>query len=190
MHPNICHSFFWRGARLFRLAAVIFSASIALSAYGQTTTYSYKEPVPTFQEAPVNLPATPDDSWQTLVLQIMPTGVATYQINLTSLQIGADRVVRFVWRHIAPSGAATLTYEGIHCNLEEKGVHRKVYGFFSPSTGWFGIRQAQWQPLLGNKTLIAHQTLAQESLCRDTPSSNPTDTLREALRRQTPSRIS
>jgi hypothetical protein len=64
-----------------------------------------------------------------------------YFVDVASLAVGADRVVRYALIARSPSGVESVTFEGLRC-----GGEYRVYAVGQPGGGWSG-RPGQWRPV-------------------------------------------
>lgn len=66
-----------------------------------------------------------------------------YYIDLDSISLGADRVVRYTAVVRSPSGASNVSYEGLRC----KDAHYKLFALGTTQGTWSQVRNPQWQPV-------------------------------------------
>lgn len=67
-----------------------------------------------------------------------------FYVDYASLSAGSDGVVRYSMVIKSPSGAETVSYEGMRCSTGE----RKVYAFGHKIDGsWSRNRYAKWEPI-------------------------------------------
>jgi hypothetical protein len=94
-----------------------------------------------FKEIQQDLPPYPQDS---ALLEFLPRRNSQnhFYVDRDSISIGADRVIRYSAVVKSPSGAQTISYEGLRCKTSEY----KVYAYGVTSGEWTK-REAQWRPV-------------------------------------------
>jgi hypothetical protein len=92
-------------------------------------------------EAP-KLPPHPQDS---ALLEFIPRRNSSFHfyVDRDSLSIGADRVIRYSVLARSPSGAVTVSYEGMRCKTSEY----KVYALGTDGAQWARAREVQWRKI-------------------------------------------
>src|SRR3569623_629542 len=95
-----------------------------------------------WQEFAVHLPAPPLPA-NLVPFYVSPTATQSFAIDAKSVSVGADGVVRYTMVASSPSGAKSISYEGIRCQLQQK----KLYAFGHPDGTWSRSRRDQWEPL-------------------------------------------
>ena len=93
-----------------------------------------------WQESTVQLPAAPQQE-NLVPYFVSPLATATSYVDLSSLSVGGDNVVRFTLVTKTAGGATNTTYEGIRCETYEK----KIYAFGRPDGSWSPARQPNWK---------------------------------------------
>src|SRR3954462_13816231 len=66
-----------------------------------------------------------------------------FYVDPNALSIGPDRVIRYSLVVKSPSGALTISYEGLRCKTSEY----KLYGFGVTNGQWTKSRNLEWQSL-------------------------------------------
>ena len=94
-----------------------------------------------WQEA--EAPPPPAVRTQGLIPLDVPGTALRFGIDPASIQVGRDRVVRYVVVATSSSGTVNAFYEGIRC----EGGEVKVYARHNPNTGWVPATRGDWQPL-------------------------------------------
>lgn len=84
-----------------------------------------------------------------------------FLIDLASVSLGKDGVVRYTLVARSSSGATNVSFEGIKCS----GRERKLYAFGRPDGSWSQARNAQWGPITGNQANRQHAALADDYFC-------------------------
>ncbi|WP_034300895.1 CNP1-like family protein [Herbaspirillum sp. RV1423] len=93
-----------------------------------------------WQEIAVQLPPAPQQ--ENLVdFYVSPVATSTSYIDLKSLSVGSDNVVRYTLVTKTNGGAVNISYEGIRCETYEK----KIYAFGHPDGKWSRSRQDKWR---------------------------------------------
>ena len=95
-----------------------------------------------WQEANVQLPPAPQEA-NLVEYFVSPLTTAKSFVDLNSLSIGSDKVVRFTLITKTSGGAVNTSYEGIRCESYEK----KIYAFGRPDGSWTPARGAQWKQI-------------------------------------------
>jgi len=95
-----------------------------------------------FKEDAVTLPAYPQDAG---LAEFRPRGASNnrYYIDLGTISLGEDRVVRYTAVVRSPSGASNVSYEGLRC----KDAHYKTYAFGTREGAWIPARNPDWKAL-------------------------------------------
>jgi hypothetical protein len=95
-----------------------------------------------WQEVAVQLPPTPQQ--QNLAeFYLSPNATMKAYIDLNSVSIGTDKVVRYTVETKTEGGAVNVMYEGMRCETWEK----KTYAFGHPDGTWSRSRRDKWQPI-------------------------------------------
>lgn len=82
-------------------------------------------------------------------------------VDESSLDVGADYVVRFVMLIQGSGGAEMVTYEGIRCNTGEY----KLYAHGRDDGEWVPPRRSEWKPLRSVRSHLPQAALAHNYLC-------------------------
>lgn len=93
-----------------------------------------------WQEIALQLPAAPLPE-NLAEFYVGPTTPSKSYVDLKSLSIGADNVVRYTIVTKTNGGAVNVTYEGIRCETFEK----KQYAFGRSDGQWSRSRQDKWR---------------------------------------------
>lgn len=115
-------------------------------------------------------------------LQRFYVGAATknlFFVDLSSLSVGGDGVVRYTLVILSPEGARNVSFEGMRCDTKE----RIVYASGRPDGTWSKSRHAQWsrvQEVYGNRH---HAALFLEYFCPGGLMVRDADSARASLRR-------
>jgi len=95
-----------------------------------------------FKEVDSEFPAYPPDSG---LLEFYPRQKSQnrFYVDPNTLSIGPDRVIRYSLVVKSPSGALTVSYEGLRCKTSEY----KLYGFGVTAGEWTRSRNSEWHPV-------------------------------------------
>ncbi|WP_370454668.1 CNP1-like family protein [Herbaspirillum sp. SJZ099] len=95
-----------------------------------------------WQEIAVQLPPTPQE--QNLAeFYLSPNATMKAYVDLKSVSVGTDNVVRYTVVTKTEGGAVNVIYEGMRCETWEK----KSYAFGHPDGKWSRSRRDKWQPI-------------------------------------------
>lgn len=95
-----------------------------------------------WQEIAVQLPPTPQE--QNLAeFYLSPQATMKAYIDVNSVSIGTDKVVRYTVVTKTQGGAVNVMYAGMRCETWEK----KTYAFGHPDGTWSRSRRDKWQPI-------------------------------------------
>ncbi|RAM64548.1 hypothetical protein RB25_17975 [Herbaspirillum rubrisubalbicans] len=124
--------------------AVLAGALLAAcaSALAQSFDEDFDDEDKPWQEIAVQLPPTPQQ--QNLAeFYLSPNATMKAYIDLNSVSIGTDKVVRYTVETKTEGGAVNVMYEGMRCETWEK----KTYAFGHPDGTWSRSRRDKWQPI-------------------------------------------
>lgn len=128
----------------------LFVVLLALLAVGVAPAQT-RIPVPQYEENPfveqeAALPAYPSAGG---LVEFPIDGTMRVLIDRASLQVGGDQVVRYTLVVRSPSGAETISREGMRCSKPEFRVY--AYGRKAAEGGaWSAARNSEWRPLAGS----------------------------------------
>jgi hypothetical protein len=115
-----------------------------------------------WEEITASLPPYPKD--ENLVQFNVSSATANrYLIDIASLSVGKDGVVRYTVVIASPRGARTVNFEGIRCDPAEY----KIYGFGQENGTWNENKRAAWQPFKQRSLLSYHKALFEDHFCPD-----------------------
>lgn len=100
-------------------------------------------------------------------------------VDLVSVNVGRDGVVRYTLIARSPSGATNVSFEGLRCASRE----RRLYAFGRPGDIWTQARKAEWVPIFGDQPNRQHATLAEDFFCQGRTSVASTQEAVRALKR-------
>ncbi|MFL9924704.1 CNP1-like family protein [Herbaspirillum lusitanum] len=95
-----------------------------------------------WQEIAVQLPAAPQEA-NLAEFYLSPNATMKAYVDLKSVSIGTDKVVRYTVVTKTNGGAVNVSYEGMRCETFEK----KSYAFGHPDGKWARSRRDKWQQL-------------------------------------------
>jgi len=127
-------------------------------ALGAASAQNIPEP-PVWQE----LEAPPPPALRTngLLPLDVPGSSLRFGVDPASIQVGADRVVRYVVVVTSPAGGVSGLYEGLRCDTAEV----KVYARQNADSGWQPARAPEWQSLRGTGAHRHSMALARGGAC-------------------------
>ncbi len=125
--------------------------------------YDFDEEQKPWQEAEVRLPPYPKAE------HLLPFEVSAarqrHYIDMASLSVGEDGVVRYTVVIRSPAGAETVRFEGMRCDNGE----RKLYAFGRPDGAgggtWSENRNARWEPIPVREAASYQRELFYHYLC-------------------------
>ena len=136
--------------------------------------YEFKQ----WQEVEVQLPVAPKDE----TLQPFYVSAASsnrFLIDLATLSVGSDGVVRYVLLIITPEGGRNVTFEGMRCETRE---HR-IYASGRRDGSWSKSRNNDWSRIQDAYANRQHAALFQEYFCPGGVIVGDVAEARNALRR-------
>ncbi|MDR6586725.1 CNP1-like family protein [Herbaspirillum frisingense] len=129
-----------RGLRQAVLACSLLAVCAGALAQGFDEEFDDEEKP--WQEIAVQLPPTPQQ--QNLAeFYLSPNATMKAYVDLNSVSIGTDKVVRYTVLTKTEGGAVNVMYEGMRCETWEK----KTYAFGHPDGKWSRSRRDKWQPI-------------------------------------------
>lgn len=130
-----------------------------------------------WEEQKLQMPPYPKDE---ALVKIQVSGATSFEffIDLTSVSVGSDGVIRYTLLARSDSGAKNVSFEGIKCN----GRESKLYAFGRPDGTWSQARNPKWVRISGFQANRQHATLADEFFCPGRMIVSNTKEALEALR--------
>jgi hypothetical protein len=129
---------------------------------------------PNWREQEVRMPPPPQED-RLREFFVNAASSNRFYVDESSLEVGADYVVRYVMVVRAGGGAETVTYEGIRCTTGE----RKLYAHWRQDGDWVAPRRSEWESLRSAGLGRPYRALALSYFC-DGPA--PPRTTADALR--------
>jgi hypothetical protein len=114
------------------------------------------------KEQAVTLPAYPRDS-DLVEFRVGATRSHHFFVDPTTLDVGADGVVRYALVVRTEGGANNVSYEGIRCATYEK----RVYAVGTPQRKWVEARRSVWETIQPNRANEYQAILYTEYFCPD-----------------------
>lgn len=131
-----------------------------------------------WQEIELVLPAAPEaGSMQSFYVSAAAANI--FSVDLPSLSVGADGVVRYVMRVETPGGASNVTFEGIRCETRE----RRIYASGRRDGAWSKSRNNAWEKIRDIAPNRQHAALFLDYFCPGGVIVRNADEARDALRR-------
>jgi CNP1-like family len=134
-----------------------------------------------WQEIAVQFPAAPREE-NLLPFEVSATATQSFAVDAKSLSVGTDGVVRYTMVSTSPSGAKTISYEGIRCQSFEK----KQYAFGHADGSWSRSRYDRWEPIVRNAGNRQHAVLALDYVCESRMVAGNAERIVERIRAQRP----
>ena len=113
------------------------------------------------REQTVALPPYPQDS--DLVEFTVGSVPHRYFVDVKTLAVGADGVVRYALVVQTAGGARNASYEGIRCKTYEK----RIYALGHPQRKWIEARRSTWEPIQSGRANEHQDVLYKEYFCPD-----------------------
>ncbi len=113
-----------------------------------------------WKEIEAQLPAYPREAGF-ISISVSPTATNLYYVDYPSVSAGGDGVVRYTMLIKSPSGAETVSYEGMRCTTGE----RKLYAFGHAGGTWSRNRYARWEPIQARSQNSYHRVLFYHYFC-------------------------
>jgi hypothetical protein len=102
--------------------------------------YKYEKPQ-AWNELDVVLPLPPQKNQFSLFQTTSQSGFQFF-VDVSSIQLGEDGVVRMVLLTVSPKGSENITYEGFRCETAEYKFYASSFGF---DKAWMPVKNPQWR---------------------------------------------
>ena len=164
---------------------VLFTAAVlaAAAAHAQWGSWDaeFDENKKTWKEIKAKLPAYPKDGG---LIAFDAGGASPHRffLDVPSLSIGDDGVVRYTLVVKAAGGATNVTFEGMRCETREQ----KTYALGQASGAWTQSRNPQWRRIEYRELNRHHGTLFADYLCSgagSTSTKTPVASVEEVVQR-------
>ncbi|EIJ45087.1 hypothetical protein GWL_45270 [Herbaspirillum sp. GW103] len=116
--------------------------AVCASTLAQSFDEEFDDEEKPWQEIAVHLPPTPQAK-NLAEFYLSPQATMKAYVDLNSVSIGTDKVVRYTVVTKTEGGAVNVIYEGMRCETWEK----KTYAFGHPDGTWSRSRRDKWQPI-------------------------------------------
>ena len=113
-------------------------------------------------EAAVVLPPYPKDS-DLVEFAFGASGSHRYFVDASTLDVGADGVVRYTLVVRTAGGASNASFEGIRCKTHQK----RIYALGHPQRKWIEARRSVWEPIQTGRANEHQSVLYAEYFCPD-----------------------
>lgn len=123
----------WFRSLALSLLTLVLTPSLAMADFEED--YESKQ----WQEVEVALPVAPKEA----NLQPFYVSAATsnrFFIDISTLSVGSDGVVRYVLLVLSPEGGRNVTFEGMRCESRE----RRIYASGRQDGSWSKARKNEW----------------------------------------------
>jgi len=130
-----------------------------------------------WQEVKTEIPPAPKAA-NLVSFYVGPTATMNFFIDMNSISVGSDGVVRYTLVSKSQGGAENISYEGIRCQTYEN----KLYAFGQKDGSWSRARLSGWKQiseLSGNRQ---HAALAKDYLCQDGTVAGKVEDIRSRVR--------
>ena len=128
----------------------------------------------TRKEDKLALPPSPVED-RLLRFEIGGVSRNAFFVDPDSISIGEDWVIRYTSVIVSPSGARSVSYEGLDC----ADYTYKLYAMGRPDGTWSGVKQPEWRPITFTEINRYRIVLFKDFFC---PKKVPVRTAGEAIR--------
>ena len=104
--------------------------------------YDFDANIKVWKEIEAQLPPPPQ-AGNLVRVEVSPASANRFMIDLASLSVGEDNVVRYTLVVESPAGARSISFEGMRCDIGET----KLYAFGRDDGEWSRNRYARWAPI-------------------------------------------
>jgi len=94
-----------------------------------------------WNELGIDLPPPPQKNRFSLFQTTSQSGFR-FLVDVSSIQLGEDGVVRMVLLTVSPKGSENITYEGFRCETAEYKFYASSFGF---DKAWMPVKNPQWR---------------------------------------------
>lgn len=134
-----------------------------------------------WQEMKTEMPPAPQAA-NLVSFYVSPTASMRFAIDVNSISIGSDGVVRYTLVSKSQAGAENVSYEGIRCQTYEN----KLYAFGQKDGSWSGARLSGWKQISESSGNRQHAALAKDFLCHDGTVAGKVEEIRARVRQNRP----
>ncbi|MFM9970777.1 MAG: CNP1-like family protein [Burkholderiales bacterium] len=141
----------------FALAMFIFN--------GEVQSQFLSSPIKDFDEKPweelkLQLPVFPKEP-NLKEIDVGPVTSFRFYVDMESVVVGTDGVVRFSLVARSGAGASNVSFEGLRCEPQE----RKIYSFGRPDGTWSEAKNPRWVELVRQAVNPVHTVLYEDYFC-------------------------
>jgi CNP1-like family len=137
-----------------------------------------------WQEIKTEIPPAPQAA-NLVSFYVSPTATMNFLIDVNSISVGKDGVVRYTLVSRSQSGAENISYEGIRCETYES----KLYAFGQKDGSWSRARLNDWKRINDSAGNRHHASLAKDYLCQDAMVAGKVDQIRSRIRTNRPIKL-
>lgn len=134
---------------------------MSAAAYADVGFRNFEDPdAPKWVEGEVVFPAYPDEG-RLAEFYVSAVAANRFFVDVASLSVGKDGVVRYVLVVKTAGGATNVTFEGIRCGAREY----RLYATGRSDRTWASSRSDQWRPIENKPINRHHAALDREFFC-------------------------
>ncbi len=168
-------------ARSLTVGALLCSASLSFAQQSGKFDEDFDDEEKPWLEIAVQLPPAPQAA-NLVAFYVGPTTTAVSSIDLKSLTVGSDNVVRYTIVTKTSGGAVNTSYEGIRCETAEK----KSYAFGRSDGSWSRSRQNKWKQIADIGANRQDAALYKDYFCQGGMLSGNAEQISDRLRNKRP----
>ncbi len=131
-----------------------------------------------WREQEVGMPAAPVEA-NLHPFYVSPVESNRFYLDMASLSLGGDGVVRYVLVVLTPGGARNVSFEGMRCETRE----RRIYASGRQDGSWSKVRRVEWLPVREAGVNRHHAALFLDYLCPGGIMAASLGDIRSALKR-------
>lgn len=115
---------------------------------------------PEWREGEHVYPVVPQDAGLRAFF-VSPSTAHQFLIDVSTLSVDPDGVVRYVLVVRAAGGAESITFEGLRCATHE----RRIYASARKDGTWAAMKRSAWEPIRDNAANRPRSALARDLFC-------------------------
>jgi hypothetical protein len=132
-----------------------------------------------WEEKAVELPPYPQDE-NFYSFYVSASTVHSFYVDIASISLGSDGVVRYALLIVTPAGVRNVSYEGMRCQSREK----RTYALGHSGGRWTASRGARWVPIREATANRHHAALYLDFFCPDGIMPTRLDNVIRAIKKQ------
>ena len=132
-----------------------------------------------WKEETTNLPSSTGDQHFSVV-EVTGMGDSIFKVDLSSVRLGDDGVVRLTLAVLSSQGQANIFFEGFRCETSEYKSYAMRTGFNSP---WVTFRSSKWRPVRLHRRNNYRADLVRYYICPALNNSGREDDIVSILRK-------